>query len=656
MQQKEKMIAEVMPAVKLPRDISQSWSYGVPEKLRGRVRIGDTVKIPFRKKELLGVIASFPKKDIAGFKLKDIIEVLPDLSLSENQLKIARFISSYYFIPIGMVIKPMFPPQAKREARTNIGLNPLPKIAPSDKETLSAINKKTEGSDRILLLHSLGSEKHALYLSLIEEMEEDSQALLMMPEAFDIYGIARYYIDRLGEDKIAIISSDITKNQYLAEWRKIKSGEARLIIGTRQAVFAPFAGLRLIIADEEHNSSYKQWDQNPRYHGIDTAIELARISKAKIILSSPTPSLESYFRTQTDFTLVDISQKPERFPEIIDMDTEKRNGNYTFISERLEKVLLDNIYEKKQALVFIPRLGEKTVHLCKDCGHVAQCPACESPLMSYRGKLYCPRCKTEYEPLRECPKCHGQDIGAFGGGSERVFAEISRLFEGKNIRVTELDSSISKDSGKSKKVLASWQKGKIDVLVGTQMVWKDYVMDNLAVIAVIFPEIIFSAPGFRSREKSRQFLTRIYRLAQDKTVIIESRKPGHRYFDEMKKLPAAEFCEEEMRSRKAGLSPFPYPPEGRLIKLIYKHPDKDAGRREAKWQYEKLKKEIWDRHLGDDFEIIPPFPAQSFREYDKYRYHIIIRHKNGLDMQVRNALLDLVREDWIIDVDPDEIL
>ncbi len=648
-------IAQVIPAIKLPRGVSQIWDYRVPEKLQSNIRIGDTVRIPFRKKELLGIVASFSASNETDFKLKDILSIVPELSLSEKQLEMARFISDYYFVPLDMVIKLMFPPEAKRTARTAISLNPVPEIGIIAKKTVSDLHEKMKGRNRLLLLHSLGSERHEIYLSLVKKTAKGSQSLLMMPESFDIYSVAKFYIDRIGEKKVAILSSDITQNQYLAEWQKIRSGAAELIIGTRQTIFAPFTDLKLVIADEEHNSSYKQWDQNPRYHGIRAAIELADIHDTKIVLSSPTPSLESYYRTKDKFSLLDISRKPNKLPEIIDMENEKRGGNHTFISERLEKLLLENIYAKKQALIFIPRLGEKTIHQCRDCGCIAECPACQNPLISYRNKLYCPRCKTEYEPLRQCPACKGQNIGAFGGGSERVFAEISKLFENKNIRIAELDSVTSKER-QNKKVFAAWQKGRIDILIGTQMAWKNYAMKNLAIIAVIFPEIIFSAPGFRSREKSRQFLERIYRLAENKTIIIQSRKPKHRYFEEMRSKSVIEFFEEEISLRAAGISPFPYPPLGKLIKLLYKHPDQNACMREAKWQYEKLKKEIQDRHLENDFEVIPPFPAQSFREYGKYRYHIVIRHKNGLDNQVRDILLRCVDSDWIIDIDPDEIL
>jgi len=656
MLQKEIKIAEVIPAANLPRDLAQFWSYRIPPEMQKSIRVGDAVKIPFGRKELMGVVASFGKESETKFKLKNIKEILPDFSLSASQLAIARFVSDYYFVSLSLVIKIIFPPVTKRAARTKIKLNPAPKVEAIAKETETTVRREIKTSDHCLLLHSLGSERHDLYRRLIEKQSEKSQTLLMMPESFDIYGIAQFYIDRFGEDRVAILSGDITQNQYFSEWQKVKSGQAKIIIGSRQAVFAPFAKLKLIIADEEHNSSYKQWDQNPRYHGIDAAIRLASLHKANIILSSPTPSLESYYRAQNDFHLINISTKPQARPQLIDMDTERKLGNYTFISEKLQEALFTNIYAKKQVLIFIPRLGEKTVYQCKDCGYIAECETCQGPLIGFKSKLYCSRCKELHEPLHECPECHGQNIRSGGGGSERIFEEVATLFEGKNIRIVQLDSGTSKDAKQNQKVFADFQKGKIDILIGTQMVWKNFTMNNLSVIAVIFPEIIFSSPGFRSHEKSRQFLSKIYQLAENKTVIIQSRKPEHKYFDEIRHQTAADFYEEELKNRSVSLSPFSYPPAGKLIKLIYKNTDGHSCQKEAKWQYKILQKELFTRNWRENFEIIPPFPAQSFREYGKYRYHIIIKYKNGLDRQVRDTLLGSIKKDWIIDVDPDEIL
>lgn len=657
MPQQDKKIAEVIPAAKLPQGLTQFFSYEIPDDLKDEIKVGDMVEVPFGRKKIMGIVKDIKEKSgEEKFKLKEIEAIKKDLSFSKKQLEIADFVSEYYHSSLSLIIKTMLPEITKKEARTKIDLSRNDQLATTDEETEKGVIQQLGLIERSLLLHSLGQKRHGIYRKLCKKQDDNSQTLLMLPEYFDIYSSADFYIKQFGEEKVAILSSDITKNQFFNEWQKVKSGTAKIIIGTRQAVFAPFKNLRLIIVDNEHNSSYKQWDQNPRYHGVETAIELARIHKAKIILSSSTPTTESYYRTQKDFELVDISQKPVIVPKIIDMEVERKNGNYSFVSEELKEELLQKIYNKKQALVLIPRLGEKTVHQCKGCGHIAECPVCQTPLIGYKNRLYCSRCKQIYELMEACPKCQSKNISAFGGGSQRIFEEIEKIFENKNIRIVQLDSSTSEDNKKNQKIYADFQKGKIDILIGTQMIWKNWNMPNLELIGIIFPEIIFSSPGFRSSEKSRQFLERIYGLAQNKTVIIQSRKPEHRYFDAIINESAKDFLQKEIKNRQESLSGFQYPPFGRLIKLIYKDPDARACEKEAKWQYEILKKEVFALNWHDVFEIMPPFPAQSYREYGKYRYHIIIKHKNGLDLRVRNSLLSNINKNWIVDVDPDEIL
>jgi primosomal protein N' (replication factor Y) len=654
----EKNIAEIIPAVKLPRDLTQFFSYKIPEDLKEEIAIGDAVKIPFRKEEIMGIVKSFSQEVPEGFKIKEMKGIVKELSFSKEQMELAKFISKYYFTPLSLVIDIMLPFIPKKESRKEISLNNSYDIEKPEKALQEKISQsiEIEKGNNFLLIHNLEASRHELYKSTMEKQNETGQTLLMLPEYFDIWNIAQFYVDAFGKEKVAILCSDITKNQYFKEWQKVKSGEAKLVISTRQGVFAPFQNLKLIIVDEEHNSSYKQWDQNPRYHGVDAAIKLAEIHQAKIILSSPAPSLEAYHRTQNDFAKIDISEKPKVFPQIVDFDVERKNGNYSFIGEKLKEELLEKIYAKKQALIFIPRLGEKTIHQCKDCGYIAECEVCQSPLIGYKSKLYCSRCKQIYEIIKSCPKCHGQNISAFGGGSQRVFGEIEALFENKNIKIVELDSSTSEDGKRNQKVFEDFQRGRIDILVGTQMVWKNWNMKNLDPICIIFPEIIFGSPGFKSKERSWQFLNKTYTWAQDRTVVIETYKPEHKYFTEIKNKTTEEFLREELETRHQNLSPIPYPPFGKLIKLIYKNQDALVCEKEAKWQYEILQKEIFDNNLQSTFEVLPPFPAQSYREHRKYRWHIIIKHKNGIDLSARDALLHTIKSAWIIDVDPDEIL
>lgn len=657
MNNEEKNIAQVIPAVKLPRDLTQFFSYKVPEDLKNKIQVGNTVKISFRRKDILGVVESFSTEQETGFKLKEIEDIVENLSLTSEQLQLSQFISEYYFTQIGLVIKTILPEITKKDSRTEIKINESCEIEEIGKEIAEEVSSKIKESDKTLLIHNLDSQKHSLYKEILKQQDDNTQTLLMFPEYFDIWNFAQVYIDAFGRDKVAILCSDITKNQYFEEWQKVKSGQAKLVISTRQGVFAPFQNLKLIIVDDEHNSSYKQWDQNPRYSGVAAAIKLSEISKAKILLSSPTPTLETFYRTQEDFTMIDISQKLQTTPRIINLEDERKCGNYSFISEKLHDALIEKIYAKKQALIFIPRLGEKTFYQCKECGWIAECKVCQSPLIGYKDKLYCPRCKETVSLFKSCPKCQGQNIGAFGGGSKRVFGEIEKIFEGKNIKIVELDSSTSKDSKQNQKIFENFQKGKIDILVGTQMIWKNWNMQNLGLVGIIFPEIIFATPGFRSKEKAWQFLNKLYGYAQNKTVIIETFKPDHKYFEEMKTKTAPDFLSEELDSRRQSFSAIPYPPFGKLIKLIYKNPSPQECEKEAKWQYKLLQKEILDQNLQDSFEVMPPFPAQSYREYGKYRWHIILRQKNnGLHINERDRVLNCVKSDWIVDIDPEEIL
>jgi len=648
------MIAEVVPAANLPRDVASFWSYRIPDNF-GELKTGDVVKIPFRKKELSGVVSSVKTGSETQFKLKDISDIVPDLRLTPLQLEIARFTSRFYFAPLGMVLKLLLPAVPKRCARTELRLDGARDIKRCPDDISGRILADTEKYDKTLLLHSLASERHSLYLEMIQRQEEGSQTLLMLPEYFDIWSIARTYIERLGKNNVAILSSDITKNQYFSQWQKVKDGTAKLIIGTRQSVYAPFKKLGLVIVDEEHNSSYKQWDQNPRYHGVRVALELARLHSAKTMLASPTPSPESYRLCQGDFHLIDVSERPSRIPEIIDMETERKGGNHTFVSEKLKEELLKKIYDKKQALICVPLLGEKTAYQCRDCGLLSECPDCHNALIGYRGKLYCPRCKKSYEIPRQCPKCSGQNIGSFGGGSDRVAEEIRAIFENKNINIVKLDSA-DDTAADSQKIFSDFQQGRIDILVGTQMVWKNWQMENLALVSVIFPEIIFNAPGFRSRERARQFLVRAYSFARDAQVILETHKPEHKYLTEMKKMEAVDFLEGELEGRGSAPSLIKYPPFGRLIKLIYKDPSATDCEREARAQYAALRDTLFRSVAADEMEVLPPFAAHNYREAGKYRWHIILRHKPEMEIGKRNGILETIKSVWIVDIDPDEIL
>ena len=662
----KKLIAEIIPAVKLPRGITPVFSYAVPNKFEKKVKIGMLAEIYFRNKKIIGLVNGLKKKSSEDFtyQLKNIENLLDNsVSLSTEQIKLAEYLANYYYVPLSLVIKTIIPPIAKNKARKNIELNDDCQITEIKKDELNKFLKKSQKKDKLLLIHSWQATRHSLYCKIIKkETKTSEQALILLPEYFDVYNFANFYLNKFGETKVAILTSELTKNQHFSEWQKIRNKKAKIIIGTRQAVFAPFQNLKLIITDDEHSSSYKQWDSNPRYHGIKVAEKLAEIWKAKIILSSPTPSLENYNRLKNKIEIIgDKKTLKNKSIKLIDINAERQQGNYSVLSDDLKDSLLKNIYQRRQAIIFIPRLGNNTVIQCRDCNWIAQCQNCQTTLLPYPNYLYCQKCQEKISLLQKCPECQGQNLNSFGFGSEKIEREIKKLFQNKNIKISRLDSNTASNKSKQIKIYRDFSNKKIDVLIGTQMVLKNWNLENLALTAVLFPEIIFNQPDFKSREKSFQFLVSLNNKASEKhQVIIQTNKPDNNIFQVVlqttKSNNLKKFYATELQNRLAfSKNKIGYPPFAQLIKFIYKDNDSKKCEEEALSLYQVLQNRVNnDKSLQNKFEIMPPSPATNFREFGKYRWHLIVK-STCQDVKLRNLFLNSTKKNWIIDIDPDEI-
>ncbi|MCK5466515.1 hypothetical protein KAI56_03410, partial [Candidatus Parcubacteria bacterium] len=437
---------------------------------------------------------------------------------------------------------------------------------------------------------------------------------------------------------------------------------------------------------------YKQWDMNPRYHGIKVAEKLAGIWKAKIVLSSPAPSVGSYYEIKNKLIFQnDDAPHPNPLPRgegavfppfkkgaggisfspfqkggrgdfvVVDINAERQKKNYSVLSEDLQDSLLENIYKRKRAIIFIPRLGNNTITQCRDCHWIAQCKNCETTLVSYGNYLYCQKCQEQIRLIKKCPKCQGQNISSFGYGSEKIEGEIEKLFANKNIKITRLDSGTASNKSKQLKIYKDFINKKIDVLIGTQMVLKNWNLENLALTAILFPEIIFNQPEFNSREKSFQFLMSLRNKAStNHRIIIQTHKPDNDLFKHILRQAQDDmfkFYSDEIENRKAiSENSIGYPPFSQLIKLIYKDFNSQNCQTETERMFRALDSKIKnDQKLKNKFEIIKPFPASSYKEFNKYRWHIIIKSVCK-DLELRDSLLNLVKKNWIIDVDPDNVL
>ena len=654
------IIADVIPAAKLPKEVSQFFSYAVPAEFEGRIKKGSIVKIPLRKKNIAGVVFDLHKKDATEIKyaLKDISGFFEDCSeLPPQLIELSEYVSSYYHSPISLIIKTILPETTKNKSRKDVHLNGNVHIDGIPEDKLKGIPSDLKSKN--LLIHDQGSGRHRLYLEIIRKLRtENGQALLLFPEYFDIYNFSSFYINALGRENVSILTSDITENLYYQEWKKVMDGKAKLVIGTRQAVFAPFKDLRLVIADSEHSSSYKQWDMNPRYNATNVCDKLSSIWNATLVLSSPSPSIETFYKTKNgNLAAINIAENsPEKQYTIIDMKMERERKNFSVFSEKLKEDLLDAIYKRKQAVIFIPKLGLNTVTKCKDCEYMAHCEDCKTLLLSFKDNLYCSHCKKKFDLMKKCPKCGGQNISSFGYAIETVEKEIRDMFSDKNIKISRLDSTTAENRSRQKKIYEDFTEGKIEILIGTQMAIKNWNLENLSLVAILFPEIFFNQPDFRSRERSFQFLLGLKNEASaSRQIVIQTFNKENDAFLTLEGDNIMDFYEKELQFRKSA-SKIGYPPFSSLIKLIYKNEDRIRCKKEASELFDLIYKKInSEKELSDNFEIIRPYPAQSFREHGKFKYYIVIKCASG-DIAKRDIVLNEVKKDWIIDIDPDSLL
>ncbi len=293
------------------------------------------------------------------------------------------------------------------------------------------------------------------------------------------------FIARFGEEKIALLHSKLSVGERYDEWKRIEKNEARIVIGARSAVFAPVNNLGIIIIDEEHDSSYKS-DMTPKYNAKEIAMYLAKEEKVPLVLGSATPNVDTYYRIEKSDNLITLDKRANEssLPEVtvIDMKEELVMGNRSMLSIKLHEMIEKNIKDKKQTILFLNRRGYSTFVMCRECGYVAKCDNCNITLTYHirQDRLKCHYCGYEKRNLTECPECKSHNIRYFGTGTEKLEAEINKMFpEAKTIRM-DIDTVSKKNSYED--ILNKFRNENIDILIGTQMVVKGHHFPNVTLV------------------------------------------------------------------------------------------------------------------------------------------------------------------------------
>ncbi len=505
----------------------------------------------------------------------------------------------------------------------------------------------------ILLDGVTGGGKTAIYVEAIAaSLAAGRPALLLVPEI----ALASPIVDRLRADlavRVAVMHSALGEGERADEWRRIRAGEADLVVGTRTALLAPLADVGLIVVDEEHDAAYKS-DRTPRFQARDASLDLGRLAGAAVVLGSATPAVETMGHVRSGryrrAVLPVRAAGTEPVVTAVDMREELAAGNRGLISDALAGALagLDPGLGDRAILV-LNRRGTATVVMCRDCGEVQACPDCDRPLVYHQAgtTLRCHHCGRAWPVATRCPACASPRIRYLGGGTERVEREVRDRFPG--LRVARLDRDIVERKGAADRVLDAFAAGRTDVLVGTSLVAKGLDIAEVVLVGVVSADIALNLPDERASERTYQLLAqavgRAGRGGRPGVAFIQTYRPEHRAIRAVVEGDAAAFYDEELRLRER----FGSPPFGRLVKLTVGLPDREEAERAAGLMADRLRTAARDRDVR--VQVAGPAPAYVARRGDRWRYHVILRGADPV------ALLDPVPgSPWSIDVDPESLL
>ncbi|MGB7824673.1 MAG: primosomal protein N', partial [Candidatus Sulfotelmatobacter sp.] len=510
-----------------------------------------------------------------------------------------------------------------------------------------------------ILLHGVtGSGKTAVYLAGMRAvLEAGRSAILLVPEIGLTPAVAADLHQIFG-DEVAILHSALSDKERAQQWRRIKSGEARIVVGTRSAVFAPVADLALIIVDEEHDSSYKQ-EETPRYHARDIAVMRAKMADAVVVLGSATPSLESYFNAKKNkYTLVELPDRVEQRPlpevEIIDMRQEfQETGHEQVISRKLAAEIKERFDRNEQVMVLLNRRGYSPLVLCRTCGKTLECQNCAIALTHHKRehKMVCHYCGYTAPVPKACVHCGSEYVYFLGTGSEKLEELLHGMFP--QARVARLDRDTVRGHEDFERTLNALSDGELDLVVGTQMIAKGHDIHGVTLVGVVGADSALGMPDFRAAERTFQLLTQVAGRAGrgqiPGKVILQTYFQDHYAVQYAAHHDFAGFYEKELRFR----SWMHYPPYSALANVLVRSNQLDQA---LQWSGTIGKWFEQTRHEG--VRVLGPATAPIMRLKRDYRYHFVLKSpsREKLNATLR-AMLDyaarqkIPRTQVIVDVD-----
>lgn len=480
-----------------------------------------------------------------------------------------------------------------------------------------------------LLFGVTGSGKTKVYLKLIDDaIKSNKDVIVMVPEISLTPQMLSIFHKRYGK-KVAVFHSGLSLGERNDEYKRVQLGEAKIVLGTRSAIFAPCNNLGLIVMDEEQEQTYKS-ERTPRYNAKDIAKFRAKYNKALFLMTSATPSVESYSAALNGkYKLCELSERygNAKLPEVItvDMKEEIKSGNYTPISQKLKLYINENLKNKKQTILLINRRGYNTFIACNDCGHVITCPNCSISLTyhSYNNKLMCHYCGYEKELDNVCPQCGSNGIRYSGYGTQRIQDELEREFP--NARILRVDADTTSKKFSHQRLFDSFANGEYDILVGTQMVAKGLDFPNVTLVGVVNADNSLYDENYNSQERTFDLITQVIGRSgrRDGTgkAVIQTINPNNNIIEDASNQDYKSFYETEIGLRKM----LTYPPFCDIYSIFFVGKNENYVALCAKTFFEN----IISINKNEKIIALGPSPSKISKINNNYRYRLALKCKNS---------------------------
>lgn len=628
------------------------------------VKTGSKVHVPFARGSKLreGYVTSSIDdvnkiEEEVRNKLKKVERIDEDVSLTEEMIRTAMWMKGRYlcrYIDAVKCFTPAGTRAKRREIRNSIrdretDRKPVEFLTEEQQQAVSEIgNAITRGIHSRFLIHGVtGSGKTEVYIRAAEQALEMGRGVIILVPEISLTGqITERFLAAFGRDSVAILHSRLSPGERYDQWKLIRSGEVRIVIGARSAAFAPVEKLGLVVVDEEHEATYKS-DFTPKYDTIEVALKRLqdKDNNGVLVLGSATPSVVTYNRAEDGiFQLIKLTRRynDTALPqgEIVDMRRELKEGNSTVISRRLAEEMERQLEAGRQVMLMMNRRGYSTFVSCRECGYVAKCPNCGLSLVYHKnGMMVCHYCGHEERAATACPECGSTFVRYFGSGTEKIEETVQGLFPGRAVDRVDLDSI--KKKGELNRKLKRFERGETDILIGTQLIAKGLDFKNVGLVGIVSADVSLNIPDYRSPERAFQLITqaagRAGRGSEPGKVIIQTYSPQHYAVT----MAAAGDYEAFYRAENSFRKYMMYPPYSDIFQIVFTSASEEAAREGATLWHRRLMELLPEE---DRVNVFDPQQAYMSRVRDTYRYSLIIKCPRG-SRQRYAGMINILQEE-----------